>query len=65
MFWLQANAPEVKGQYCLNVDRETVQIILKHLDPEGVDSRSRRRLSRRKYLAKGLTIFGKLMAIIN
>ena len=37
----------------LVASRETVRLILKHLDPEGVGLRSRRRLRRRQYYAKG------------
>ena len=37
----------------LAVDHETVRQIVKGLDPEGVDFRSRRKLRRRKYFAKG------------
>ena len=39
--------------YHLQVDRETVRLILKVLDPDGVETRSRRRLQRRKYRSKG------------
>ena len=37
----------------LAVSKETVRIILKHLDPEGVELRRRRRLVRRRYMVKG------------
>ena len=37
----------------LNVDRETVRKMVKVVDPEGVEIRSRRKLTRRKYKAKG------------
>ena len=37
----------------LSVPRETVRVILGMLDPDGVDIRSRRRLRRRQYSAKG------------
>jgi len=39
--------------YYLQVDRETVRLILKVLDPDGVETRSRRRLQRQKYRSKG------------
>jgi hypothetical protein len=39
--------------YALNVDRETVRLVLRTLDPEGVDLRSKKRLKRREYYAKG------------
>ena len=35
--------------YCLVVKRETVRVVLKRLDPEGVDLRSRRAFRRRLY----------------
>ena len=35
------------------IQRETVRLVLKELDPEGVDRRSRYRLQRREYFAKG------------
>ena len=37
----------------LCVTRETVRVILRELDPEGVDLRRRRRLRRRRYVGKG------------
>ena len=37
----------------LNVTREVVRLILKMLDPEGVEIRQRKRLRRRKYASKG------------
>ena len=37
----------------LVIDRETVRIILKHLDPDGVENRSRRAFRRRLYSTKG------------
>ena len=43
----------LRNDYGLVVDKETVRLILKTLDPEGVERRSRRRLKRRKYYAKG------------
>ena len=39
--------------YGLIVDRETVRVIMKALDPEGVERRSQHRLVRRKYHASG------------
>lgn len=39
--------------YGLVVDRETVRVVMKALDPEGVERRSRHRLVRRKYQAAG------------
>lgn len=39
--------------YGLQVDRETVRQVLKALDPEGVEARSKRKLQRRKYRSKG------------
>ena len=44
---------KLRLEYGLNTNRETVRIVLKHLDPEGVEQRSRRRLRRRQYFAKG------------
>lgn len=35
------------------VDRETVRHVLKSLDPDGVDMRSRKKLKRRKYVSPG------------
>ena len=40
----------------LNVDRETVRKMVKIVDPEGVEIRSRSKLTRRKYKAKGPTV---------
>ena len=40
--------------YGLVVDRETVRVVMKALDPEGVERRSRHRLVRRKYQTGGL-----------
>ena len=40
-------------KYGQRINRESVRLILKALDPEGVEDRSRRRLRRRKYRAKG------------
>lgn len=37
----------------LTVDRETVRLLLKIVDPEGVESRLRKRLKRRAYFARG------------
>lgn len=37
----------------LNVDRETVRLALKELDPEGVTARTKKRFLRRKYVNKG------------
>ena len=39
--------------YRLHVDRETVRQVLKGLDPDGVNMRSKRKLQRRKYRTKG------------
>ena len=39
--------------YCLVVKRETVRVVLKRLDPEGVDLRSRRAFRRRLYSVQG------------
>lgn len=39
--------------HSLVIDRETVRIILKHLDPAGVEHRSRQTFRRRSYYAKG------------
>ena len=44
---------KLRLEHGLNTSRETVRIALKHLDPEGVEHRSRRRLRRRQYYAKG------------
>lgn len=41
------------SSYGLAADRETVRVVLKALDPEGVARRSQRRLVRRKYQANG------------
>lgn len=43
----------LRNDYGLVVDKEIVRLILKTPDPEGVERRSRRRLKRRKYYAKG------------
>lgn len=37
----------------INVDRETVRLSLKELDPEGVTARTNKRFKRRKYVCKG------------
>lgn len=42
-----------RNDYRLVVDKETVNLTLKTLDSEGVERRSRQRLKRRKYSAKG------------
>lgn len=39
--------------YGISVGRETTRQVLKALDPDGVERRSRHRLSRREYYAKG------------
>ena len=44
---------KLRLEHGLNTNRETVRIALKHLDKEGVEQRSRRRLRRRQYYAKG------------
>ena len=43
----------LNNEYGCAVDRESVRIILKALDPEGVEARKGHRLKRRKYRAKG------------
>ena len=43
----------LRNDYGLVVDKETVRLTLKTLDPEGVERRSKQRLKRRKYSAKG------------
>ena len=43
----------LRNDYDLIVQKETVRVIIKELDPVGVQSRSSRRLSRREYRAKG------------
>ena len=40
-------------KYGLIVQKETVRVIMKELDPVGVQARSSRRLRRREYRAKG------------
>lgn len=40
-------------QHGLNVDKETVRLILQVVDPEGVQHRTRRRLRRRRYQVPG------------
>ena len=42
-----------RKDYRLIVDKETVRMVIKALDPESVQSRSSRRLRRREYRAKG------------
>ena len=37
----------------LTTDRETVRLVLKALDPDGVEERLRKKLRRRKYISKG------------
>ena len=44
---------KICSSYGLVVDRETVRLVLKALDPEGVQRRSKNRLRRRKYQANG------------
>lgn len=41
----------------LVTDRETVRFVMKELDPEGVERRSRHRLVRRKYQAQGQKLY--------
>lgn len=43
----------LKLNYGLTVSRETVRIILRTLDPEGVQERSRNKLKRRQYRSRG------------
>ena len=43
----------LRNDYGLVVDRETVRLTIKALDAEGVERKSRRRLKRRKYWARG------------
>ena len=43
----------LRTDYRLVADRETVRTILKTLDPDGVERRSKRKLKRRKYYCKG------------
>ena len=43
----------LRNDYGLIIDRETVRLTIKALDAEGVERRSRRRLKRRKYWARG------------
>jgi hypothetical protein len=40
-------------EYKLHVPRRLVAKIMKELDPDGVEQRRRRRLSRRKYVSYG------------
>ena len=44
---------KLQNEYGLTTDRETVRKVLKGLDPEGVQNRSRKRLRRRKYHSPG------------
>ena len=43
----------IRNDYWLTVNRETVRLTLKKINPEGVERRSRRRFERRKYYSKG------------
>ena len=43
----------IRRKHGLVIQRETVRLVLKELDPEGGDRRSRHRLQRREYFAKG------------
>ena len=43
----------LRTDYGLVADRKTVRRILKTLDPDGVERRSKRKLKRRKYHSKG------------
>lgn len=43
----------LRSFHALQVDRESVRLLLRHLDPEGVESRRRGRLLRRRYINKG------------
>jgi hypothetical protein len=43
----------LKLKYSLNVKRETVQLLLKELDPGGVAARTAKRFKRRKYCVPG------------
>ena len=44
---------KLRLEYGLVTDRETVRLLLRNLDPDGVELRSRRRLRRRTYYASG------------
>lgn len=50
--------------YGLRVNRETVRGILKALDPEGVELRSKHRLKNGEYHAKGQNFYGISMGTI-
>ena len=43
----------LRRRYGFTINRESVRLILKTLDPDGVEQRSRRRLRRRQYRSKG------------
>lgn len=55
----------LRTDYGLVVDRETVRTILKTLDPDGVERRSKRKLKRRNITAKDQTTFGTLTGTTN
>ncbi|KAJ7371621.1 hypothetical protein OS493_024298 [Desmophyllum pertusum] len=50
---ISSDAPKALNGLCLVVSRETVRHALKVLDPDGVERRSRHKLKRRTYSAKG------------
>jgi len=43
----------LRTDHGITIDRETVRKLVKRLDPEGVECRSRKRFLRRKYCSKG------------
>ena len=51
--WVPPNAPRLRTDYGLVADRESVSTILKTLDPDDVERRSKPKLKRRKYRSKG------------
>ncbi|KAM7440134.1 hypothetical protein ABFA07_010628 [Porites harrisoni] len=44
----------LRNDHHLVVDRETVRLALKVMDPDGVEERKKHRLKRRKYFSPGL-----------
>ena len=63
--WYKQTTQRLLHAHGITADKETVREMLKILDPEGVQLRSRHRLQRRKYKTAGQTIYGTSMVMTN
>ena len=43
----------LRHYHAIQTSRETVRLVLRYIDPDGVDARRRRRLQQRRYFSKG------------